>query len=175
MAEAKKTTAKVAETKVEEKQNAVVKPATKVEVKKEVEKLADKKVETVEKKVEEKTPAKSSTAKTVAKAPAKKTTPAAKKAPAKTTTSKAATAKSTEGKKATTRKITKISTKVCLEYKELKVQLDTVHLEEKVKDIWVNEWKFDLKDLENIELYIKPEDRAVYFVANEGHGCFELE
>ena len=101
--------------------------------------------------------------KTAKKAPAKKTT--AKKAPAK----KAAAAKKTTTK--TTTKAAKTPAKKAAVKETLHVQFagksyTTDELVKIAKDVW----KYDLKqkagDFKSVELYVKPEENAVYYVIN---------
>ena len=54
-------------------------------------------------------------------------------------------------------------------------QIDVEAYEERVKDIWLNEWNRLARDLKKIDLYIKPEDGKVYFVVNDNeHGDLGL-
>ena len=101
--------------------------------------------------------------KTTKKATAKKTT--AKKAPAK----KAAAAKKTTTK--TTTKAAKTPAKKAAVKETLHVQFagksyTTDELVKIAKDVW----KYDLKqkagDFKSVELYVKPEENAVYYVIN---------
>ena len=93
--------------------------------------------------------AKTTTKTTAKKAPAKKAP--AKKAPAKkaTTTTRKAAAKTVvnfqfSGKSYTTDDLVKIA-----------------------KDVWVYDLNKDLKDFKSVELYVKPEESAAYYVVNE--------
>lgn len=156
MAAAKKTTKPV----------AVATPAT--EVKAEVKKVetpaaevkAEVKKETVKKETAKKAPAKKETVKkeTAKKAPAKKET---KTAAAKTATKKA------PAKKA--------EMKVAME-----VQFaDKAYTQDDLVKIAKDVWKYDLKqkasDLNSVELYVKPEEQAVYYVMNkEFSGSFAI-
>lgn len=48
-------------------------------------------------------------------------------------------------------------------------------LVQSAKDVWVYDLNRDLKDFKTLELYIKPEDKAVYYVVNgEVTGSFAL-
>lgn len=108
---------------------------------------------------------------------------ATKKVDAKTTakTTKKTTTKTAdkkvEEKKTTTRKTTtkKVPKNVFVEYYGTQTKIAIETYEEKVKDIWLNEWKRPAKDLKEIDIYIKPEDNKVYFVVNNNeHGDFAI-
>ena len=103
---------------------------------------------------------------------------ATKKVDAKTTakTTKKTTTKTAdkkvEEKKTTTKKVPK---NVFVEYYGTQTKIAIETYEEKVKDIWLNEWKRPAKDLKEIDIYIKPEDNKVYFVVNNNeHGDFAI-
>lgn len=106
---------------------------------------------------------------TTDKAVEKKTT---KKAAEKKTTTKKAAAKKPAGKKTTTKKVPKA---VFVEYCGAQTKIDVESYEEKVKEIWLNDWKRLARDLKQIDIYIKPEDGKVYFVVNgTEHGAIDL-
>lgn len=85
---------------------------------------------------------------------------------------KEAAKKKAPAKKTTTKKVPK---NVYVEYYGTQMKLDVDEYEEKVKDLWLNDWKRLAKDLKEIDLYIKPEDGKVYFVINgTEHGAVEL-
>ncbi len=106
---------------------------------------------------------------TTDKAAEKKTT---KKAAEKKTTTKKAAAKKPAGKKTTTKKVPKA---VFVEYCGAQTKIDVESYEEKVKEIWLNDWKRLARDLKQIDIYIKPEDGKVYFVVNgTEHGAIDL-
>lgn len=137
--------------------------------------MVEKKMAEVEKKTtaEEKTTTKGKVAAkkdvTTDKAAEKKTT---KKAAEKKTTTKKAAAKKPAGKKTTTKKVPKA---VFVEYCGAQTKIDVESYEEKVKEIWLNDWKRLARDLKQIDIYIKPEDGKVYFVVNgTEHGAIDL-
>lgn len=125
---------------------------------------------------EKKTTAKSKTA-TKKAATEKKTTKAA--ATKKATTKKTATAKKAETPetKETKRKTTtkKVEKSVVFEFHGVQTQINVEDYENKVKDMWLNDWNRLAKDLTSIDLYIKPEDGKVYFVINgTEHGAIDM-
>ena len=78
----------------------------------------------------------------------------------------------TAGKKTTTKKVPKA---VFVEYCGAQTKIDVESYEEKVKEIWLNDWKRLARDLKQIDIYIKPEDGKVYFVVNgTEHGAIDL-
>ena len=114
---------------------------------------------------EKKTAAKSKT--TTKKASTEKTT--RKRA----TTKKDETAEPKEPKRKTTTK--KVDKNVVFEFHGVQTRINVEDYENKVKDIWLNEWNRLAKDLNSIDLYIKPEDRKVYFVINGAeHGAIDM-
>lgn len=133
---------------------------------------------------EKKTTAKSKTTtrKTAAEKKTAKETATKKAATTKktATTKKAATVKEVETaeEKETKRKTTikKVEKNVVFEFHGVSTQIDVESYENKVKDIWLNDWNRLAKDLKTIDLYIKPEDRKVYFVINNGtdHGAIDM-
>ncbi len=150
MAAAKKTTKPV----------AVATPAT--EVKAEV-----KKVETPAAEV-----------KAEVKAEAKKET--VKKETAKKETAKKAPAKKTPAKKETKTAATKTATKKAALKAEMQVQFaGKSYTQEDLVKIAQDVWQYDLNqkvsDLTSVELYVKPEEQAVYYVMNkEFTGSFAI-
>ena len=85
---------------------------------------------------------------------------------------KTATKKKAPAKKTTTKKVPK---NVYVEYYGTQMKLEVEDYEEKVKDLWLNDWKRLAKDLKEMDLYIKPEDGKVYFVINgTEHGAIDL-
>lgn len=99
-----------------------------------------------------------------------------KKTTAKKTATKKTT-KATEEKKETKKKTTtkKVDKTVVFEFHGVQTSIDVEAYEEKVKEIWLNDWKRTAKDLKTIDLYIKPEDGKVYFVINGAeHGAIDL-
>lgn len=151
MAAAKKTTKPVAvatpatEVKAEVKKVETPAAEVKAEVKKETAKKAPAKKETVKKETAKKAPAKKETKTAAAKT-------ATKKAPAK-----------------------KAEMKVAME-----VQFaDKAYTQDDLVKIAKDVWKYDLKqkasDLNSVELYVKPEEQAVYYVMNkEFSGSFAI-
>lgn len=142
------------------------------------EQAAPEKKNTTKKTAEKKTTKTASEKKATKAVTEKKTTKAESE---KKTTKKAAEdkkAKTEAGeKKETKRKTTtkKVVKKVVLEFHNSQTPLDVEAYEEKVKDIWLNDWNRLAKDLKSIDLYIKPEDHKVYFVINgEEHGRIDL-
>ena len=98
--------------------------------------------------------------KTTKKAAAKKTT--AKKAPAKKTAAAA---------KKTTAKTTKTTAKKTAVKETLHVQFagksyTTDELVKIAKDVWKYDLKQKVGDFKSVELYVKPEENAVYYVIN---------
>lgn len=133
--------------------------------------MVEKKMTEVEKKVpvKEKTTTKS---KVAAKKDVATDKVAEKKTTKKATTTKKAAAKKTAGKKTTTKKVPKA---VFVEYCGAQTKIDVESYEEKVKEIWLNDWKRLARDLKQIDIYIKPEDGKVYFVVNgTEHGAIDL-
>ena len=101
------------------------------------------------------------------------------KAAEKKTTKKAATKKAAEKKtttkKAAAKKPKKVPKAVFVEYCGAQTKIDVESYEEKVKEIWLNDWKRLARDLKQIDIYIKPEDGKVYFVVNgTEHGAIDL-
>ena len=98
--------------------------------------------------------------KTTKKAAAKKTT--AKKAPAKKTAAAA---------KKTTAKTTKTTAKKAAVKETLHLQFagksyTTDDLVKIAKDVWKYDLKQKVGDFKSVELYVKPEENAVYYVIN---------
>ena len=110
---------------------------------------------------------------TVAEAPAEKPAkkPAAKKTPAKKTTTKAKTPAKSAEKKATTKTTTKTAaktTRATAPVETVKVQFggdeyDFAEIKKAVEADYKSKFKGKVK---NVEYYIKPEDKAVYYVIN---------
>ena len=149
----------VKETPVMTSQEDTVKPeAEKAESAQKPVKAAAKSVEAVAEKKEE------------TKAPEKKT-------PEKKTSTRTAAKKTTTAKKATTKKETvkkETTVKKTASKKEIKVnaivehygrQISEQDIIANVKRAWTNSGKNE-KDIKSIELYIKPEENAVYYVVN---------
>ena len=106
---------------------------------------------------------------TVAGAPAEKTAkkPAVKKAPAKKTATKAKTSAKAAEKKTTAKATTKV-TRTTTPAETVKVQFggdeyDFAEIKKAVETDYKNKFKGKVR---TIEFYIKPEDKAVYYVIN---------
>lgn len=127
------------------------------EVKKaeEVKAVDETKVEK-EKKAETKEKKKTTTKKTAAKADKKTATKKKEAAKMKTT-------------------IKKVPKNVFVEHFGQQTKIDVEKYEGEVKKIWLNDWNRLAKDLKEIDLYIKIEDKKVYFVVNgTEHGDFSI-
>ena len=83
---------------------------------------------------------------------------------AKATKKAAATVKKAAAKK-TVKKAAAVKETVSLQY--LGKDIKTADLMEQVKNIWTGELGKDAADLKAINLYLKPEDNAAYYVINE--------
>ena len=148
----------VKETPVMTSQEDTVKPeAEKAESAQKPVKAAAKSVEAVaEKKEETKAPEK--------KTPEKKTS--TRTAAKKTTTKKATTKKETVKKETTVKKTaSKKEIKVNAIVEHYGRQISEQDIIANVKRAWTNSGKNE-KDIKSIELYIKPEENAVYYVVN---------
>lgn len=90
----------------------------------------------------------------------------------KTTEKKASAAKKeAAGKKETVKRRAKSS--ITIEWEGRSLTEDS--LVQSAKDVWVHDLGRDIKDFKSAELYVKPEDKAVYYVINgEVTGCFGL-
>ena len=155
MAAEKKTTAKVEEPKTAsvqaEKQETVKSEAA--AAKKTVEKKAGNVKKAVEKKVEDTKKAAEEKAAVAKKAVGEKVAET-KKAVEKKTAGRKAAVKKTETKKA--------------EYRQ-------EDLLKTAKEIWKNDLKQKVGDLASVELYVKPEEHAVYYVMNKEYtGSFYI-
>ena len=126
-----------------------------------VEAAAEKKEET--KAPEKKTPEKKTSTRTAAK----KTTTKKEAAPKKETAKKATTKKETVKKETTVKKTaSKKEIKVNAIVEHYGRQISEQDIIANVKRAWTNSGKNE-KDIKSIELYIKPEENAVYYVVNE--------
>ena len=178
MKEAKKTVAAKAE-EVKAVEKAVEKKTA--ETAAEVKKAVEKEVKPAEKKTAD-TPAKTTkkvadtAAKTTKKAAdtAAKTTKKAADTAAKTAKKAADTAAKTAKKAAdsaakTVRKAAakKTAVKQTISLQYLGKDIKTEDLMEAVRNIWTGELGKDAADLKTINLYLKPEDNAAYYVINE--------
>lgn len=89
----------------------------------------------------------------------------------KTAEKKAPAAKKTAEKKETVKRRAKNS--ITLEWAGRSLTEDS--LVQSAKDVWVYDLGRDVKDFKSVELYIKPEDQAVYYVINgDVKGSFGL-
>lgn len=109
---------------------------------------------------------------------AEETTTGRKKAPAKKTASKAeakeADTKET-GAKAPKNAAKKEETKCSLQIQYAGKAYTLEELEKNVRAIWKEDLKQKAGDLQNIELYVKPEENKVYYVMNGEHkGSFDI-
>ncbi len=99
-----------------------------------------------------------------------KKTPAAKKTPAKRTV---AAKKETVKKETAVKRVAKDNVKITLEINNNSYTQES--LLQSAKDVWVYDLGRDIKDFKSVELYIKPEDKAVYYVVNgEVTGSFGM-
>ena len=131
-------------------------PAKAIETKKDTTKKLETKaavlVDTPAEKTEEKTTAKKTAAK---KTTAKKATTAAKKTTAKKT--------ATAAKKAAADKA-EIKTEIFLQFSGKEYTQDEIL--QKVKDIWTYDLNNNVDDIKDVQLYLKPEESAAYYVVN---------
>ncbi len=78
--------------------------------------------------------------------------------------------------KKTTRKIANagsVKSNVVLQYQDKDIHYED--LVKKFKEIWTGTYKKKIIEIENVDLYIKPEENKVYFVVNnDTHGDFDL-
>ena len=108
-----------------------------------------------------------------AKAVETKTAKAETKTEKKVATKKAATEKAPAKKTTTTKKAAAVKAGITLEFNEK--SYTTEKLVEIAKDVWVYDLGRDVKDFKTVELYVKPEESAVYYVVNaEVTGCFAI-
>lgn len=113
-----------------------------------------------EKTAEKKTAAKTTAAK---KTTAKKTTTAAKKTTAKKTTAAKTTAAKTTAKKTAAKKA-EIKTEIFLQFFGKEYTQDEIL--QKVKDVWTYDLGNNVDDIKDVQLYLKPEESAAYYVVN---------
>ena len=95
-------------------------------------------------------------------------TPAAKeeetKAAAKTTAAKKTTAKKTTAAKKTAAKKAEIKTELYLQFAGKEYSQEEIL--QKVKDIWTYDLNQNVDDIKDVQLYLKPEESAAYYVVN---------
>ena len=97
------------------------------------------------------------------KTEAKKTT-SAKKTAAKKTTAKKTTAKKTTAAKKTAAKKAEIKTEMYLQFAGKEYSQEEIL--QKVKDIWTYDLHQNVDDIKDVQLYLKPEESAAYYVVN---------
>ena len=160
---ASSTTKAAAEKKTAAKPAAEVKEAAKPAAK--AEKAPAKAIETKKdttKKLETKaavlvdTPAEEKTT-------ARKTT-AAKKTTAKKTTAKKTTAKKTTAAAKKAAKKSEISTEIFLQFSGK--EYTQAEILQKIKDIWTYDLNNNVDDIKDVQIYLKPEESAAYYVVN---------
>ena len=141
--------------------------ASEKEVKAEAAKAIETKKDTT-KKLETKagvlvdTPAAEEKKAATAKTAAKKTT--AKKAAAKTTAAKKTAAKKTTATKKAAAKKAEIKTEMYLQFSGKEYSQEEIL--QKVKDIWTYDLHQNVDDIKDVQLYLKPEESAAYYVVN---------
>lgn len=97
----------------------------------------------------------------------KKTTAAKKTTATKTTAKKAATktaAKKTTATKKTAAKKAEIKTEMFLQFAGKEYSQEEII--QKVKDIWTYDLGKNVDDIKDVQLYLKPEESAAYYVVN---------
>ena len=97
-----------------------------------------------------------------AKTAAKKTT--AKKAAARTTAAKKTAAKKTTTTKKAAAKKVEIKTEMYLQFSGKEYSQEEIL--QKVKDIWTYDLHQNVDDIKDVQLYLKPEESAAYYVVN---------
>ena len=153
---------------VSEVKAAPVVSAVKTEVKKEEPKKAEpKKAATKKTAAKKSTAKKASTKKTEPKAETKKaaTKTATKKTTTKKTAAKKTTAKKSTTKKAAAPKAASVTTFVELQYSYKHISYD--ELIQNVKNHFQYEMGGNVDDIKKINVYVKPEEDAAYYVIND--------
>ena len=97
------------------------------------------------------------------KAEEKKTTTAKKTAAKKTTAKKTTAAKKATTKKAAAKKA-EIKTEMYLQFAGKEYSQEEIL--QKVKDIWTYDLNQNVDDIKDVQLYLKPEESAAYYVVN---------
>ncbi len=84
------------------------------------------------------------------------------------------TAEKPAAKKTVTKKATaSVKTKIELQYAEKNISYDDIV--KNAKEFWTSELGNKAEDLKSLDLYVKPEENRVYYVANgKETGSFEL-
>ncbi len=136
-------------------------------------------VEAIEPKAEEIKTEKIAEPKESPKAPAKKTAAKTTKAVKKAEEPKVEEAKAAAPKTKEKKAPVKAATKKVVEKCTLHIQYGgKAYSQEDLLKIAKDVWKYDLKrkagDLENVELYVKPEENKVYYVMNGESGSFDI-
>ena len=98
-----------------------------------------------------------------AKTAAKKTT-AKKATAAKTTAAKKTAAKKTTATKKSAAKKAEIKTEIFLQFSGKEYSQEEIL--QKVKDIWTYDLHQNVDDIKDVQLYLKPEESAAYYVVN---------
>ena len=147
----KKSTAKKAVTAKPAAEKDGAKKATEAAAKAE-EKVAKKAAETAEKPVVKEAAAPVEKEKPAA--PAKK----AEKAPAEKAATKASPKKAAD-------KASK-EVHVVIQFQGREISYETI--ESRFRDVWIKDEGREISDIKSVSFYIKPEDSAVYYVANDG-------
>ena len=98
-----------------------------------------------------------------AKTAAKKTT-AKKATAAKTTAAKKTAAKKTTATKKAAAKKAEIKTEMYLQFSGKEYSQEEIL--QKVKDIWTYDLNNNVDDIKDVQLYLKPEESAAYYVVN---------
>ena len=97
------------------------------------------------------------------KTTARKTT-AAKKTTAKKTTAKKTTAKKTTAAAKKAAKKSEISTEIFLQFSGK--EYTQAEILQKIKDIWTYDLNNNVDDIKDVQIYLKPEESAAYYVVN---------
>lgn len=101
----------------------------------------------------------------------KAATKSTKEAAAKKTTAKKTTAKKTTP--AVKKTAATVKTKIELQYGDKDISYDEIV--KNAKNYWTKELGMSAADLKSLDLYVKPEENRVYYVANgKEAGSFEL-
>ena len=84
------------------------------------------------------------------------------------------TKKTTKGTtKQTVKKAENFQTNVEVQYGEKTISYDKIVQD--AKNVWVYDLQKDVKDIKNIDLYVKPEEDRVYYVINDNEaGSFTI-
>lgn len=66
----------------------------------------------------------------------------------------------------------RVKTDIVIQYQEK--DINTSFYVDTAKEIWKNDYGRKMNELDTMTLYIKPEERTVYYVMNEETGSFEM-